>query len=984
MKNFKDIEISAVDFDDRNTDCENTNKFLVVDYNNNIYECNIKIEQKKDNYNIKEKIEKITTFNFYDWEYEEEDNFITGENKNNERITDIKYFRATKSNLDKNEDAFYIIAVTENRFYQFRGPGLTGFKQLFGRYNNDPLLFNDSCKFFPKIYNLKGNTKKNYLNILYRNEQRSTGEKNSNYTEVFSQFGWKTDTGYCFGNFEYDNSLFTTGLPKDQTKFTVMPFSKITRQGEKICGEQPIDIIHTNNHIFFLYQDCFTVISKLTSYIIHTQYFQKQYKQLIYNEFSQNNGIIFIASQKELFQISLKDENKDIWKDYLDIGDYNKAQYYCPSNKLKQRIYRIEADYEFDEQKNGFNAANKYVNSNEKFEIICLKYLMKNDLDGLKIYLQLYMTSNLHNKEKEAEDNKKKEGVNNINEEKSDKMDNKLDDKNDDKKDNNNRDDKFQKKLIISWIIEIILNQLKSANDNSNMLEFKQIIRENREYLDSDLIYELLINYGRMAHYVEFSELIGDYEKSILYHIFHKEIEKALEVIEYSLSFFSDNETIKSLSELFSNYSYIFFKENPQKSISIIQKNLKDVKMELIVHAIAKITNNENNKDINKLHYKAIIDYLKFLIDKPKVEQENNIHNLYIYYLSRSEAYHNALIEYLKYQFKGEESGSRIYYNKKKGVLFNLDYAKKLFEKKPPEYSLILALMGKYLEAVNAALSDHSEECQTIAKFIASNAPGDALKKKLWINIFSFNSQNEFKQVLNILKESKVLKIEDVLPYITDNITIEKFKSQISGCIMEYEKNINKLKENINNYNLDAEKIKVDINKIKRKPMEINNNNCKCDICRKTIEDKKLLLFPCGHMFDIYCVKKCLLDYEVTGLDYLHDKNIEIDDLFFKLRYIKEKIFLEKNMLKPEEKEKENNSKKKGKEEDKPLLQRVRNIQDINSLKKKLFRLLCEQCILCGDFMIDSVQYSLDQKDVFKADKKGLILQIQREPDFNF
>ena len=49
---------------------------------------------------------------------------------------------------------------------------------------------------------------------------------------------------------------------------------------------------------------------------------------------------------------------------------------------------------------------------------------------------------------------------------------------------------------------------------------------------------------------------------------------------------------------------------------------------------------------------------------------------------------------------------------------------------------------------VKTALKTPTDECQQIAKFIASKAPGENLRKKLWIDIFSNNSQNEFKQII--------------------------------------------------------------------------------------------------------------------------------------------------------------------------------------------------------------------------------------------
>ena len=986
LKSFKNIEICAIGLDDRNVDKKNTNNFIAVDYCNNIYECNIIVDklEKDGNCVFRDRIDLMTTFQFFELDYDEEED--NSHFNNNERVYDIKFFRGTKFNIQSNEDALYIIAVTKSRFYQFIGPGLTSFRQVFGRYKNNPSLFNDSCKYFPSI-SKKGKTCGTSINLLYKMDQRSTGEKTTKI-EVYNQFGWKTGVGYCFGSFKYSNSENSTGLPYEQTIFTVMPFSKINREGKKKDGEEPIDILHTDNHIFLLYEDCLTVISKLTSYIIHTRYFsvKSEYKQILYNEFSEER-IILLKSERGLFQISLKDENTDIWKDYLEIGDFHKAQLFCPSEKLKQRIYRIEAEYQFKEIKSGLNAANKYANSDEKFEIVCLEYLLRNDIDGLKIYLQIYKETNVKKlDEKKLNKIKEEEKKNN-------------DEENSQEESNTNKEDILQLSLINTWIVEIFLNQLKTKNDKSNFFEFSQMIKDSKKYLSVPLIYEILQNYGRLNEFSEYSALMNEYEKVIQNYINQGEIDKALEKIEEFLSYSQDEETTKTLTKIFCDYSHNFFKKNPKKSISILQQNLKDLKMELIVHAIAStIVDDSNNRIIvngsiqekevkpKAQNNQCILEYLKSLIDKPRIDQENNIHNLYLFFLSRNKSCHPALIEYLKAPLKIDENENILFFNRKKGILFNLDYAIKLFQDQPAEYSLILALMGRHSRGIKVALDEGTEECEQIAKFIASNAPGENLRKKLWIEIFNHDSQNEIRQALDIIKESKILKIEDVLPFITNDITIENFKLQISECINEYTKNIDTLKKNITDYNLAAENIKVDINKIKRKAMEIQNNNCKCEICHKPIEDRKLFLFPCGHMFDIYCMKECLLEYEITGIDYLHDKNVEIDDLFQKLQFSKERIFIK---AKHNEDEFEENNfksmKSKNIEISKFGLQRVKNYKTINYWKKRLFGLLSEQCILCGDFVVDSIQFTLDQKDgVFKPDKNNMKLNAQREFDFDF
>ena len=68
---------------------------------------------------------------------------------------------------------------------------------------------------------------------------------------------------------------------------------------------------------------------------------------MIYHEFSKNNGVILINSRKGLYKISLKEENKDLWKDYLELGDFKSALDNCSSEEVQQKIRRINAEEEF-------------------------------------------------------------------------------------------------------------------------------------------------------------------------------------------------------------------------------------------------------------------------------------------------------------------------------------------------------------------------------------------------------------------------------------------------------------------------------------------------------------------------------------------------------------------------------------------------------------------------------------------------------------
>ena len=401
------------------------------------------------------------------------------------------------------------------------------------------------------------------------------------------------------------------------------------------------------------------------------------------------------------------------------------------------------------------------------------------------------------------------------------------------------------------------------------------------------MIYQILQSNGRMEEYIEYATIMQDYDKVILYYINEKNVPKALHELSQFAHSTNKEETLKKLCNIFQQNAPLLFKQSPKESIALLKEKFqKFVDMEIIIRAIVSMTDKDEfsigmgstyekikiksdlnekeeneKKEIKKKNENEILSYLRnLIIRKDKhMKEERNVHNLYIYYLSKSEENQDELLEYLKTPLNIKENMNLNNHNK--GALFQLDYAKKLFRNNPEALSLVLALMGKYSEGVNLALKTNTKKSKEIAKFIATNTQNEQLKKKLWIDIFCDNKQNE-KDPIKIMKESKILKIEDVLPYISDEIKIEDFKTQISKSINEYEENINHLKEDINNYNKANEVIIDEIYKINKKSTELKYSECKCDICHKIIKNKNLYLFPCGHIFDAICIKKCLKNYE--------------------------------------------------------------------------------------------------------------------------
>ena len=161
---------------------------------------------------IKERIEELTTLCFIDSYKEdlgEEDIKKRIKPLKDNRVYGIKFFHSMNNNADQGEANCYIIAVTRNYLFQFTGPGLKSFKQIFNRYNRNPSLFNDSCKHFPEGF--KKNSKVEF-DILYKNNKEKK-------LDILSQLGWRTDSGYCWSEFNYEIAYKNGDLPLDLKTF---------------------------------------------------------------------------------------------------------------------------------------------------------------------------------------------------------------------------------------------------------------------------------------------------------------------------------------------------------------------------------------------------------------------------------------------------------------------------------------------------------------------------------------------------------------------------------------------------------------------------------------------------------------------------------------------------------------------------------------------------------------------------------------------
>ena len=251
-----------------------------------------------------------------------------------------------------------------------------------------------------------------------------------------------------------------------------------------------------------------------------------------------------------------------------------------------------------------------------------------------------------------------------------------------------------------------------------------------------------------------------------------------------------------------------------------------------------------NRADASAEHRNQAIRYLKYCIDsKNEKSKDPAIHNYLIslYCKQRTEA---ELLKFIEQQ--------------KAKPLFDVKYALRLCHQEHKTRSCVelYKIMKLYEEAIRLALTvpyNHYELAKRIAKRLGEKQSiHKNEQKRLWLiiarHVVDKLESDEIKEVLQIINESSVLSIEDILPHLKDFTEIGPFKKDIKASLEKYSQQIIKLQREMDDYTSNAEEIRKDTKQLLLRSSMITSNR-KCDLSGKPILNTQFILFPCTHIF---------------------------------------------------------------------------------------------------------------------------------------
>lgn len=696
---------------------------------------------------------------------------------------------------------YYLMAVTPTRLYSFTGIG--SLEAVFAKYLDRAVHFME----------LPGEIPNSELHFFIK-QRRAV------------HFAWLSGAGIYHGGLNFGAThSFADGDENFVENKALLDYSRLCEGSEAL---KPSSFAVSEFHFLLLIANKVKVVNRISEQIIEELQFDQTSESLSRGIIGlcsdATAGLFYAYDQNSIFQVSVNDEGRDMWKVYLDIKDYAAALVNCRDQLQRDQVYLVQAEAAFASREflraASFFAKINYVLS---FEEITLKFIGVGEQDALRTFLLR-------------------------------------------KLDNLTKDDKCPITMISTWTTELYLDKINRllleddmALENRNsecytiIKEFRAFLSDCKDVLDEATTMKLLESYGRVEELVYFASLKEQYEIVVHHYIQQGEAKKALEVLQ------------KAAVPIDLQYKFapdLIMLDAYETVESWMTR--KDLNPRKLIPAMMRYSNEPHAK--NETH--EVIKYLEFSVHRLHNE-DPGVHNLLLSLYAKQED-DSALLRFLQCKFgKGRENGPEFFYDPKYALRLCLK------EKRMRACIHIYSMMSMHEEAVALALQVDPELAMAEADKVEDD---EDLRKKLWLMVAKHVVEQEkgakrenIRRAIAFLKETDgLLKIEDILPFFPDFALIDDFKEAICSSLEDYNKQIEQLKQEMNDATHGADNIRNDISALAQRYAVIERDE-ECGVCRRKILTVSgeyrmtrgytstgpmapFYVFPCGHAFHAECL----------------------------------------------------------------------------------------------------------------------------------
>ncbi|KAK9795718.1 putative Pep3/Vps18/deep orange domain-containing protein [Seiridium cardinale] len=629
-------------------------------------------------------------------------------------------------------------------------------------------------------------------------------------------FAWLSSHGIYHGKLLATPATAELGS-KVYTESKLLPRAQVVSpdtSGRKKTSSDFIEAtILTQWHIVNLVGGRIVAANRLTGSIVFDQVILNPGQKALGLYVDQQKNTFWLFTAQEIFEIVVRDEDRDIWRIMLERQQFDQALQYAHTASQKDAIAMASGDY-LAAKGQYVEAAGVYGKSSKPFEEVALAFIDHNQSDALRKYLLTKLTTY------------KKAQI-------------------------------MQRMMIATWLVEIFMAKLNSLEDtikteaelvenlNTDQSkeqlrtirdEFQGFVNKHKSDLDRKTIYDVISSHAREEELLFFANATNDYNFVLSYWVQRERWTEALNVLKKQTD-----------PDVFYRYSSVLMTHVGHELVEILMRH-PGLKPRNIIPALLDYDRNFSGS----LLQNQAIRYLQYVINQLN-STDAAVHNTLVsIYASHPNKDESALLSYLETQ--GEEPR------------FDPDFALRLCiqHKRTLACVHIYTNMGQYVQAVDLALSHNEIDYASIIADRPMNNP--ALRKKLWLAVAKkvISQSNGIKTAIEFLKRCDLLKIEDLIPFFPDFVVIDDFKDEICNALEDYSRNIDGLKQEMDESSQTAANIKIDIAALDHRYAIVEPGE-KCYVCGLPLLSRQFFVFPCQHAFHSDCLGKEVLKQAGVG-----------------------------------------------------------------------------------------------------------------------
>ncbi|CAH0579479.1 unnamed protein product [Chrysodeixis includens] len=553
----------------------------------------------------------------------------------------------------------------------------------------------------------------------------------------------------------------------------------------------PLSFVLTEFHVLLMYSDRVKVVSLLSQELVFEDKYSEAHGKLKNIVRDTKKRTIWAITDKSVFRYKVVREERNLWIIYSDKEQFDLAKEYCYNNPAYIDIINVKQAELLFTKGEYEKSAEIFAETQKSFETICLKFLEVDETNALKVYLS-----------------------------------NRLD--------TLKEDDKTLISMLVIWMTELYLSKLGllRRTGKQDTEEYHQLQSNFEVFLlhpkvgkcmqhVKSVVYDLMASHGDKQNLIKLTIINEDYENVVAQYIYKKSYVEAIETLK----------TLKK-PELFYQFAPVLMEECPKHTVTTLILQGSSLSASKLLPAFLSCRNDE-------AHVTEIIRYLEFILQHYNVK-DKAIHNYLLTLYAEHD--HDALTRYLARQ------GQNVIY-----VNYDVHYALRLCREKNLSEACVKlsALLGLWDSAVELALQVNIG----LAKSIAAMPESEELQRQLWLNIAEsvITKNQDMKEAMSFLEECQLIKIEDILPFFSDVVTIDHFRQPICQSLQENNNEINKMKAEMEEAMASAEYVRAEIQSFRNRSVSVLVSDV-CCLCDIALLLRPFYLFPCGHKFHSDCL----------------------------------------------------------------------------------------------------------------------------------